>query len=100
MPMKNPPHPGRMLRRRIVPALNMSVTEFANKLGMSRNSVSRVLNEHAAISPDFAVRLEHGGIGEASHWLAMQWGYDLAQAQSKEQNHIQKFAAPKESAPA
>ncbi|MBZ9557608.1 MULTISPECIES: HigA family addiction module antitoxin [Halomonadaceae] len=94
MAMKNPPHPGRMLRRRIVPALNLSVTELAEKLGMSRNSVSRVLNEHAAISPDFAVRLEFGGIGEAAHWLRMQAAHDLAEAQSKAQNHIERFVTP------
>jgi len=92
--MKNPPHPGRILRRRIVPALQLSVTELSEKLGMSRNSVSRVLNEHAAISPDFAVRLESGGIGQADHWLRMQVAHDLAAAQSKEKNHIEKFAQP------
>ncbi|QEA40878.1 HigA family addiction module antidote protein [Pistricoccus aurantiacus] len=91
--MRNPPHPGRILRRRIVPALGLSVTEFSKKLGMSRNAVSRILHEHAGISSDFAVRLEHGGIGEARHWLVMQANYDLCRAQSREQNHIPKFAA-------
>ncbi|MGR2740393.1 HigA family addiction module antitoxin [Billgrantia sp. Q4P2] len=93
MTMKNPPHPGRLLRRRVVPALGLNVTEFSEKMGMSRNAVSRVLHEHAGISSDFAVRLEHGGIGEARHWLAMQANYDLWQAEHREQNHIQKFAA-------
>lgn len=92
MTMKNPPHPGRILRRRVVPALGLSVTEFSKKLGMSRNAVSRVLHEHASISSDFAVRLEHGGIGEARHWLAMQMNYDLSKAESKEQNHIPRFS--------
>lgn len=92
MPMKNPPHPGRMLRRRIVPALELNVTELADKLGMSRNSVSRVLNEHAAISPDFAVRLESGGIGDAAHWLRMQAAHDLAAAQANAKNHIERFS--------
>lgn len=92
MNMMNPPHPGRLLRRRVVPALGLNVTEFSKKLGMSRNAVSRVLNEHASISSDFAVRLEHGGIGEARHWLTMQASYDLWQAESRQQNHIQRFA--------
>ncbi|WP_018948812.1 HigA family addiction module antitoxin [Thioalkalivibrio sp. ALMg11] len=91
--MRNPPHPGRILRRRVLPGLGLSVTEFAAHLGMSRNAVSRVLNEHAAISPDFAVRLESGGIGEARHWLTMQTNYDLARAASRDENHIQRFAA-------
>ncbi|WP_223119846.1 HigA family addiction module antitoxin [Salinicola corii] len=93
MTMKNPPHPGRLLRRRVVPALGLSVTEFSEKLGMSRNAVSRVLHEHASISSDLAVRLEHGGIGNAHHWLTMQANYDLAQAESRDQNHISRFAA-------
>ena len=59
MTMMNPPHPGSLLRRRIVPALGLNVTEFSKKLGMSRAAVSRVLHEHAAISPDLAVKLEH-----------------------------------------
>ncbi|WP_447527608.1 HigA family addiction module antitoxin [Vreelandella sp. TE19] len=92
MTMINPPHPGSLLRRRIVPALGLTVTEFSEKLGMSRAAVSRVLNERASISPDFAVRLEHGGIGNARHWLAMQSSYELWQAERKEQNHIDNFA--------
>lgn len=60
MTMMHPPHPGSLLRRRIVPALGLNVTEFAQKLGMSRAAVSRVLHEHAAISPDLAVKLEQG----------------------------------------
>lgn len=93
MTMMNPPHPGSLLRRRIVPALGLNVTEFSKKLGMSRAAVSRVLHEHAAISPDLAVKLEHGGIGNAKHWLTMQANYELWHAEHKEQNHIGRFAA-------
>lgn len=92
MTMMNPPHPGSLLRRRIVPALGLNVTDFSKKLGMSRTAVSRVLHEHASISPDFAVRLEHGGIGNAKHWMTMQTNYDLWQAEHKEQNHIERIA--------
>lgn len=92
MTMMNPPHPGRLLRRRVVPALGLNVTEFANKLGMSRVSVSRVLNEHASISSDFAVRLEHAGIGNARHWMTMQTNHALWQAEQREQNHVPKIA--------
>ena len=93
MTMMNPPHPGSLLRRRIVPALGLNVTEFSKKLGMSRAAVSRVLNENASISTDFAVRLEHGGIGNAKHWMTMQVNYDLWQAENKEQNHIGKIVS-------
>ena len=92
MTMMNPPHPGSLLRQRVVPALGLNTTEFAKKMGMSRTAVSRVLHEHASISPDFAVRLEHGGIGTARHWMAMQTNYDLWQAANKKENHIQRFA--------
>lgn len=92
MAMKTPPHPGRILRRRILPSLGLSVTEFARRVGMSRNAVSRVLNERTGISPDFAVRLEWGGIGDARHWLIMQTNYELAKAEGKDQNHISRFA--------
>tara|TARA_R100001039_G_C1826400_1_gene92143 strand:+ start:800 stop:1084 length:285 start_codon:yes stop_codon:yes gene_type:complete len=93
MTMMNPPHPGRLLRRRVVPALGLNVTEFAEKLGMSRVSVSRVLNEKAGISSDFAVRLEHAGVGNARHWMSMQTSYELWQAEQREQNHVPKIAA-------
>lgn len=93
MAMYNPPHPGRLLRRRIVPALGLNVTEFAEKLGMSRVSVSRILNEHAGISSDFAVRLEHAGISNARHWMTMQTNYSLWHAEQKKQNHVPKIAS-------
>lgn len=59
--------------------------------------VSRVLNEHAAISPDFAVRLESGGIGEAAHWLRMQAAHDLAEAKAKEKTTSKDSLRPRKS---
>lgn len=59
---------------------------------MSRAAVSRVLHEHAAISTDLAVKLEHDGIGTVKHWLTMQANYELWHAEQKEQNHIERFA--------
>lgn len=91
MTMTMPPHPGHLLRCRILPDLGLSVTEFAEKLGMSRVSVSRVLNEKAGISSDFAVRLEHAGVGNARHWMSMQISYELWQAERNPRNHITKF---------
>jgi len=57
MTMHNPPHPGEVLRDEVISALEMSVTEAARRLAMSRVALSRVLNGKAAISPDLAVRL-------------------------------------------
>ena len=78
--MINPPHPGELLREDVVQALGLTVTETANRLGMSRVALSRVLNCRAAISPDLALRLEMAGVSTARAWLAMQLNYDLAQA--------------------
>jgi addiction module HigA family antidote len=85
--MHNPPHPGLTLRDDVLPALGLSVTEAAVQLGVTRVTLSRVLNGRAAISPEMALRLdawlgkERGG--DARAWLAQQSEYDLWQAQRK-----------------
>lgn len=91
--MHNPPHPGAMLREDVIDPLNLSVTDAAKHFGMSRVSLSRVLNGHAAISPDLAIRLEMAGVSTARAWLAMQLNYDLAQARTHPQPHIAKLEA-------
>jgi addiction module HigA family antidote len=83
--MKNPPHPGELLREDVLAPLNLSVKEAAERLGMSRVALSRVLNGHAAISPDLAIRLERAGVSTARAWLSMQANYDLARAMQHEQ---------------
>lgn len=77
--MKNPPHPGELLREDVITELGLSVTETASRLGMSRVALSWVLNAKAAISAELAFRLEMAGVGTAQAWLAMQTNYDLAQ---------------------
>lgn len=77
--MHNPPHPGGLLKDDIE-ALGLTVTQAASMLAMSRQALSRVLNEHAAVSPGLAVRLEHAGLSTARAWLAMQMNHDLWQA--------------------
>ncbi|MGI9212751.1 MAG: HigA family addiction module antitoxin [Methylococcaceae bacterium] len=86
--MMNPPHPGELLREDVIIALGLSVTETANRLGMSRVALSRVLNGRAAVSPDLALRLEMAGVSTARAWLAMQVNYDLAQAKRHPQPPI------------
>lgn len=63
--MKNPPHPGAMLRDGVLTPLNLAATEAATRLGMSRVALSRVLNGRAGISPDLAIRLERAGVSTA-----------------------------------
>lgn len=76
--MKNPVHPGANLREDVLAALGISVSVSAESLGVSRVTLSRIINEHARNSPNLAVRLESAGVGTARGWLAMQTAHDLA----------------------
>ncbi|MDE2762672.1 MAG: HigA family addiction module antitoxin [Gemmatimonadota bacterium] len=87
MAMKNPPHPGRSIRENCLVPLGLNVTDAASVLGVARHTLSRVLNGHAAISPEMAIRLEKAGWSNAEFWLRRQATYDLAQARKRE-HHI------------
>lgn len=76
--MKNPIHPGELIREDVLAELSLSVSEAATRLGVSRVALSRVLHGHARVSPNLAVRLEEAGVGTARSWLAMQSAHDLA----------------------
>lgn len=82
--MFDPPHPGLTLRDDVLPALGLTVTQAAEQLGVARVTLSRVLNGHAAISPEMALRLEawlgKDRGGDARLWLAQQAAYDMWQA--------------------
>ena len=78
MAMKNPVHPGEVLREDVLGELGLSVGGAAARLGVSRVTLSRVLHGHARLSPNLAVRLEQAGVGTARAWLAMQTTHDLA----------------------
>ena len=84
MAMKNPPHPGHSIKQNCLDPLSLSVTDGAKVLGVARHTLSRVLNGHAAISPDMAIRLEKAGWSTAEFWLRRQTSYDLAQARRRE----------------
>ena len=88
MPMKNPPHPGRSIKDACLEPLQLSVTEGAKVLGVTRHTLSRVINGQSGISPDMAIRLEKAGWSNADHWLRLQTAYELAQAR-KHQDQIQ-----------
>lgn len=86
MTMFNPPHPASILRDDILPELGLTVTEAATQLGVSRVTLSRLLNGKTGISADMALRL-HEWLGEnspsAESWLHQQANYDLWQAAQK-----------------
>ena len=80
MPMKNPCHPGQIVREAIVEGLGLSISEAALGLGVSRKQLSALINERASISTEMAIRLEKGLGSSADAWLRMQAAYELAQA--------------------
>ena len=80
MPMKNPPHPGLSVRHDCLEPLGLNVTEAAKRLGVSRKQLSDIVNCHAGISPEMAIRLDKAFGGGADTWLRLQAAYDLAQA--------------------
>ncbi len=84
MAMNSPPHPGRSIRENCLVPLGLNVTEAAKILGVARHTLSRVLNGHAAISPEMAIRLEKAGWSNAEFWLRRQTTYNLAQARKGE----------------
>ncbi|MFT5487306.1 MAG: addiction module HigA family antidote [Paracoccaceae bacterium] len=80
MTMKNPPHPGLSVRQDCLEPLDLSVTEAAKTLGVSRKQLSDIVNGHAGISPEMAIRLDKAFGGGAETWHRLQGAYDLAQA--------------------
>ena len=79
MPMKNPPHPGGVVLRQCIEPLGVSITDAAAALGVTRTTLSELVNGKRGISPEMAVRLEKVFGGSAESWLVQQAQYDLAQ---------------------
>src|ERR1019366_8524663 len=76
--MKNPVHPGEILREDVLAEIGLSVSEAASRLGISRVALSRVVHGHAQTSSTLAARREEAGVGTARAWLAMQGPTALA----------------------
>jgi addiction module HigA family antidote len=93
--MKNPPHPGRIVRQDCIEALGLTVTEAAKVLGVTRQALNNLVNEKAGISPEMAIRLEKAGWSNAGLWVRLQAAYDLAQARGKEsQIKVKRYQPP------
>lgn len=84
MPMKNPVHPGKLVKHDCLTPLGLTVTAGAKILGVSRQALNNLVNEQAGITPEMAIRLEKAFGGTADSWLRMQMNYDLAQARKTE----------------
>jgi addiction module HigA family antidote len=76
-PKRKPTHPGEVLRADVLPGLDMSQTEFAKRLGVSRLSVSELLLEKRGLSPDMAIRIGKLTNTTPESWLRMQQALDL-----------------------
>ena len=91
--MKHPPHPGRIVRQECIEPLELSVTEAAKGLGVTRKALSELLNGRSGISPEMALRLSKAFGSSAEMWLGLQLDYDLAQLRAKARTiKVQKFA--------
>jgi antitoxin HigA-1 len=84
MPMKNPAHPGRIVRSACLEPLRLSVTEAAKVLGVTRQTLNNVIHGKSGISPQMAIRLSKAFGSTPETWLRMQLAYDLAQARKDE----------------
>jgi antitoxin HigA-1 len=83
MKMHNPPHPGEIIRTLCLEPLELTVTDAAAALGVSRKTLSAILNGRAGISPEMAVRLSMAFGTSAESWLNLQTQYDLWHAEKR-----------------
>jgi antitoxin HigA-1 len=84
MTMKNPPHPGLSVRHDCIEALDLTITEAAKILGVTRQALNNLVNGKSGVSPEMAIRLDKAFGGGAETWLRLQMAYDLAQARQHE----------------
>jgi addiction module HigA family antidote len=97
MAMKNPAHPGRIVRHDCLEPLGLSVTEGAKVLGVTRQALNNVVNGKSGISPEMAIRLSKAFCSTAETWLRMQLAYDLARARKEEGKiKVQRQHVPQE----
>ena len=80
MPMKNPPHPGALIKTEIIEALDLNVSKAADILKVRRATLSDLLHGKAALTPEMALRIEKAFGPDMNHLLRMQLAYDVAKA--------------------
>ena len=94
MAMKNPPHPGGIVRRQCLEPLGLSVTRAATGLGVTRQALSELLNGHTGISVEMSIRLSKAFGSTPETWLGMQMAYDLQRALARaDEIEVERFEA-------
>jgi len=91
---RKPTHPGRILKEDYLIPLSITITELSSILGVSRKTLSKIINERASITPDMALRLSRAFDTTPIFWLNLQKNYDLwlAEHTSKEWLHVKPFS--------
>jgi antitoxin HigA-1 len=93
--MHNPPHPGEVIKELCLDPLKLTVTPAAEGLGVSRRTLSMLLNGHAGISPDMAIRLSKAFGRSPESWLQLRLQYDLWQAEQRSDTiKVKHFPTP------
>ena len=94
MRMHNPPHPGEIIKSLCLEPLGVSISDAAKALGVSRKTLSAIINGRASISPEMAVRLSIAFSTSSESWLNQQTQYDLWRAeQSRNRLKVKRLAA-------
>ena len=95
MRMKNPPHPGRIVRQECIEPLGLTITEAAERLGVTRQTLDKLVNGKAGISPEMSIRLSKAFGSSPDMWLGLQMEYDLSKAEKTADTIKVKKITPK-----
>ncbi len=94
MPMKNPLHPGDLIRTEVIEALGLNVSKAAEILGVRRATLSDLLHSKAALTPEMALRIEKAFGPDMNHLLRMQLAYDVAKTRQRSRDIAVKRYVP------
>lgn len=95
MSVKNPIHPGEIIKHDCLTPLSLTVTDAAKVLGVSRPTLSSLINGHNGVSPEMAIRLSKAFGSTPEFWLKLQMQYDLAQVSAKaDQIMVERYQLP------
>ena len=95
MRMKNPPYPGRIVRQECIEPLGLTITEAAERLGVTRQTFDKLVNGKTGISPEMSIRLSKAFGSTSDMWLGLQMEFNLAKAERTADTIKVKRVAPK-----